>query len=167
MDWRKYIYSDFRIMMGKPIIIGTRIPVELVLEKIATGETVEQLAIWMAESMGRKAYYERQAMAFRQQCQFERQKATERNTIMFQLKEYNRQKKRDVLAGVVRKVSRMEPMETYDREILEQEKNLFQERANDFHIKADNFDNLANKEELKIKEYQKRISELRNINGSS
>ena len=43
MDWRKYIYSDFKIMMGKPVIIGTRIPVELILEKMAAGETFEQL----------------------------------------------------------------------------------------------------------------------------
>ena len=30
-------------MMGKPVIAGTRIPVELVLEKIAAGETFEQI----------------------------------------------------------------------------------------------------------------------------
>lgn len=39
MDWRKYIYSDIKIMMGKPVIIGTRIPVEFILEKLAAGET--------------------------------------------------------------------------------------------------------------------------------
>ncbi len=43
MDWRKYIYSDIKIMMGKPVIIGTRIPVELILEKVAAGETFEQI----------------------------------------------------------------------------------------------------------------------------
>lgn len=37
------ITSDPKIMMGKPIIRGTRITVELVLEKLASGETVEQL----------------------------------------------------------------------------------------------------------------------------
>lgn len=30
-------------MMGKPVVIGTRIPVELILEKIAAGETFEQI----------------------------------------------------------------------------------------------------------------------------
>jgi len=30
-------------MMGKPVIAGTRIPVELVLEKLAAGESVEQI----------------------------------------------------------------------------------------------------------------------------
>lgn len=30
-------------MMGKPFIAGTRITVELILEKLAAGETIEQL----------------------------------------------------------------------------------------------------------------------------
>jgi uncharacterized protein (DUF433 family) len=30
-------------MMGKPAISGTRITVELILEKLAAGETIEQL----------------------------------------------------------------------------------------------------------------------------
>lgn len=30
-------------MMGKPVIAGTRITVELILEKLAHGETMEQL----------------------------------------------------------------------------------------------------------------------------
>lgn len=32
-----------RIMMGKPVIAGTRITVELILEKLAAGETTEQV----------------------------------------------------------------------------------------------------------------------------
>ncbi len=37
------IISDPAIMMGKPVIAGTRITVEFILEKLAAGETVEQL----------------------------------------------------------------------------------------------------------------------------
>ena len=37
------IISDPSIMMGKPVIAGTRITVELILEKLAAGETVEQI----------------------------------------------------------------------------------------------------------------------------
>ncbi len=40
---KKFIISDPNIMMGKPIIIGTRITVELILEKLAAGEPFEQL----------------------------------------------------------------------------------------------------------------------------
>jgi uncharacterized protein (DUF433 family) len=31
------------VMMGKPVITGTRITVELILEKLAAGETIEQV----------------------------------------------------------------------------------------------------------------------------
>ena len=37
------IASNPRVMMGKPTIAGTRITVELILEKLAAGETVEQI----------------------------------------------------------------------------------------------------------------------------
>jgi uncharacterized protein (DUF433 family) len=40
---RSLIQSDPSIMMGKPVIAGTRITVESLLEKLATGETIEQL----------------------------------------------------------------------------------------------------------------------------
>lgn len=39
----KLIQCDPSIMMGKPVIAGTRITVELILEKLAAGETMEQL----------------------------------------------------------------------------------------------------------------------------
>ncbi|MEH2467947.1 DUF433 domain-containing protein [Nostoc sp.] len=37
------IISDPKIMMGKPVISGTCITVELVLEKLAAGETPQQI----------------------------------------------------------------------------------------------------------------------------
>lgn len=37
------IQTDPSVMMGKPVIAGTRITVELILEKLAAGETVEQI----------------------------------------------------------------------------------------------------------------------------
>jgi uncharacterized protein (DUF433 family) len=40
---KKVIISDPEIMMGKPVIAGTRITVELILEKLAAGETVDQV----------------------------------------------------------------------------------------------------------------------------
>jgi uncharacterized protein (DUF433 family) len=39
----RLIISDPRVMMGKPIVAGTRITVELILDKLACGETVEQI----------------------------------------------------------------------------------------------------------------------------
>ncbi len=43
MNWRDHISSDPEIMLGKMVIKGTRIPVELILEKLASGNTVEGL----------------------------------------------------------------------------------------------------------------------------
>ena len=40
---RHLIQSDPAIMMGKPVITGTRITVELILEKLAAGESIEQI----------------------------------------------------------------------------------------------------------------------------
>jgi uncharacterized protein (DUF433 family) len=40
----RLIESDPAVLMGKPVIAGTRITVELILEKLAAGETVEQIA---------------------------------------------------------------------------------------------------------------------------
>ena len=37
------IESNPAIMMSKPVVAGTRITVEFILEKLAAGETIEQL----------------------------------------------------------------------------------------------------------------------------
>ena len=40
---KRLIVSDPKVMMGKPVIAGTRITVEMILEKLSAGETVEQI----------------------------------------------------------------------------------------------------------------------------
>ena len=42
-DTKNLIVSDPNIMLGKPVIAGTRITVELILERFAAGETIEQI----------------------------------------------------------------------------------------------------------------------------
>ena len=37
------IVLDPDIMLGKPVLAGTRITVELILEKLAAGKTIEQI----------------------------------------------------------------------------------------------------------------------------
>ena len=39
----KLIESNSNVMMGKPVIMGTRITVESILERLAAGETPEQI----------------------------------------------------------------------------------------------------------------------------
>jgi uncharacterized protein (DUF433 family) len=43
MSNQSLIISDPLVMMGKPVIAGTRITVELILEKLAEGKTFEQI----------------------------------------------------------------------------------------------------------------------------
>lgn len=43
MNWKEYIATDPEIMFGKMVIKGTRIPVELILEKLASGITFAEL----------------------------------------------------------------------------------------------------------------------------
>lgn len=45
LDWRKHITSDPKVMLGKPCFRGTRVPVYLILQKIAFGERQEDLLI--------------------------------------------------------------------------------------------------------------------------
>ncbi|OHD53663.1 MAG: hypothetical protein A2Y33_07010 [Spirochaetes bacterium GWF1_51_8] len=40
---KKWVISDPSVMMGKPLIRGTRITVEHILEKMSAGETIEQV----------------------------------------------------------------------------------------------------------------------------
>lgn len=61
----QWIVSDPNVMMGKPVVAGTRITVELILEKLAAGETIEQIldahprltreAIWAALAFAKEA----------------------------------------------------------------------------------------------------------------
>jgi uncharacterized protein (DUF433 family) len=37
------IVSDPKVMMGKPVVAGTRITVDLILEKLGSGESIEAL----------------------------------------------------------------------------------------------------------------------------
>ena len=43
MSEKQRIVSDPAVMLGKPVVSGTRITVESILEKLVAGETVEQI----------------------------------------------------------------------------------------------------------------------------
>jgi uncharacterized protein (DUF433 family) len=43
MDWKPYITADPRIMHGAVCFKGTRIPVSVVLDNLADGETPERI----------------------------------------------------------------------------------------------------------------------------
>lgn len=41
MDYKAYIETNPEIMLGKPVFAKTRIPVDLILEKLSEGMTIE------------------------------------------------------------------------------------------------------------------------------
>jgi uncharacterized protein (DUF433 family) len=43
MDWRAYIHSDPQILVGKPVVKGTRLSVEFLLDLFAAGWTEQQV----------------------------------------------------------------------------------------------------------------------------
>ena len=43
VDWKMHIDSNPERLFGKPTVINTRISVDLILEKLAAGDTVEDL----------------------------------------------------------------------------------------------------------------------------
>jgi uncharacterized protein (DUF433 family) len=43
MDWRSRIVLDPKVLVGKPVIKGTRISVELVIDLLARGYTPDQI----------------------------------------------------------------------------------------------------------------------------
>ncbi|HYX08816.1 MAG TPA: DUF433 domain-containing protein [Bacteroidales bacterium] len=43
VDWTLHIESNPDILYGKPVIINTRIPVDLILEKLASGDSILDL----------------------------------------------------------------------------------------------------------------------------
>ena len=43
MNWRKHIFSDPAVMFIKPCIKNTRIPVDLILEKLGNGYSTSDL----------------------------------------------------------------------------------------------------------------------------
>ncbi len=45
MNWRDHIHSDPRVLGGKPVIMGTRISVELILEYFEEGATIEDVLV--------------------------------------------------------------------------------------------------------------------------
>ena len=43
LNWQLHIESNLEISFGKPVIKNTRIPVYLILEKLASGDTMDDL----------------------------------------------------------------------------------------------------------------------------
>jgi uncharacterized protein (DUF433 family) len=45
INWPDYIAINPGVMLGKPVIKNTRIPVDLIIEKLAFGESVDEILL--------------------------------------------------------------------------------------------------------------------------
>ncbi|MBI2175821.1 DUF433 domain-containing protein [Candidatus Woesearchaeota archaeon] len=45
MDFMKRIVVDPKVMAGKPVVKGTRIPVDAILQRIADGMTIDEILL--------------------------------------------------------------------------------------------------------------------------
>ncbi|MBL8091622.1 MAG: DUF433 domain-containing protein [Anaerolineales bacterium] len=43
MDWKKYIHSDPEVLMGKPVVKGTRLAIDFIVGLFAAGWTEKQV----------------------------------------------------------------------------------------------------------------------------
>jgi uncharacterized protein (DUF433 family) len=43
MYWKEYVVSDYEMLFGEPVIKGTRIPVDLLLEKLAARSSRQEI----------------------------------------------------------------------------------------------------------------------------
>jgi len=43
VDYKNFLISDPNILLGKPVIKGTRMTVELILQKLSEGASIDQL----------------------------------------------------------------------------------------------------------------------------
>jgi len=43
MDWRQHIHSDPTVLVGKPVVVGTRLAVDFILDLLAAGSTEAQV----------------------------------------------------------------------------------------------------------------------------
>ena len=77
-DWRDFIHSDPRVLLGKPVVRGTRLSVDFILRLLGNGWTPEQVLenyprltpaalqavfAYAGERMGEEALYDVPALA--------------------------------------------------------------------------------------------------------
>ena len=43
INWTQHLSSHPEVLFGKPVIVNTRIPVDLILEKLVAGDTIDDL----------------------------------------------------------------------------------------------------------------------------
>jgi hypothetical protein len=114
--------------------------------------TPGQLAIELAESMQNAINYRADAVAFREHSVFEAGKIRKLNTVLFQLKERER--------NPPEKISRMDPLGEYNLDMINEEIALAKARTKEFSDRASSRETEASAEDNKAVRLQREIREL-------
>ena len=112
-----------------------------------------ELAHYLQEEMNAKA----DSLEFRAQADRERQKCKGFNGTLTMLREYNRKKNKAIKDGQMWTPSRMEPMESYDEDMIKEERLMMLERANDLETKANKSDEIGVDAKRKSLELQAKL----------
>jgi hypothetical protein len=91
----------------------------------------------------------------------EREKAKQLSSVLVMLSEYKRKKKEALKNKEEWKVSRMEPMETYDENAIKKERIELIERAKQFDKLSLDFDQIAQEEKTKQILFQKKLRSIK------
>lgn len=102
-------------------------------------KTPERLSLKLIEAYNNVSIFERQAQDYRHQASDERRKGSQIQIILSSLKEWRKKLKEDQDNGIERKISRMEPMLSYDYDELVNELSKYQTDANKYHEMSDDF----------------------------
>jgi len=123
-------------------------------------KSAEALAVKLAEAFNNAALFDRQAVDFKQQAQDERRKAQGIQVIISNLTQWRNQLEEDRKNGIERKISRMEPMLSYDPDALEKELVKNKKDAKTYTEMSDDFTSKAKKSRQDIVNLQVEISKI-------
>ena len=141
---------------------GTGKVVGLKIETSRPEDSATNLALRLANSLQLEMNALQDARTFREQAARERQKAKEFSNTLIMLGEYNRKKAKAIKNGEIWKVSRMEPMETYDEKMVKEERVMLIERAKELENLAQNSDKIASDAKRETVELQKKLLKTKN-----
>lgn len=123
-------------------------------------DSPKNLAIQLAQSLQNEMNARGDAKEFRGQASRERQKAREFGNTLIMLGEYNRKKKISIDSGNEWKPSRMEPMESYDEQMIKEERVMLIERAKSLDDLAHQYELIADDAKIKAAKAQKKLIEV-------
>ena len=120
-------------------------------------DSAENVAIELAASLQLEMNARADAAEFKEQAQRERKKALDFSGVMIMLNEYQRKKEKTLKAGEEWNPSRMEPMESYDMDMIKEERLMLIGRAKELDELATDAIDIANGAQKKSLALQKKL----------